>query len=81
MLVFPHVTDVFLIGSVIKQEILEFIRPGGMKKWILLCELHQEFLEFVVMYDPGISCVNGMKGCPEGGYQTVWFFSMNGNYF
>ena len=34
---------------VIEWDALEFIRPGGMNKWILMCELRQEFLEFVVM--------------------------------
>ena len=45
----------------VKQEVLEFIIPGGTKRLILLCKLLQNFLEFVVMHETEILCINGMK--------------------
>ena len=44
-----------------EQEVLEFIIYGGTNEWILLRESRQEFIEFVVMYETEIPCVNGMK--------------------
>ena len=44
MSVFSHVTGVFIMHRVVEWEVLEFIIPGGTKKWILLCESRQEFL-------------------------------------
>ena len=35
---------------VLEWEVLECIRPGGMKKCILLRELHQAFLGFFMMH-------------------------------
>ena len=32
----PHVIDVFVMRRVVKQEVLEFIIPCGMKKWFIL---------------------------------------------
>ena len=39
------------MNRVIEQDILEFIRPGGKKNWILLCESRQEFIQVVVIYE------------------------------
>ena len=50
MYVLPHVTYFFVMRIVVKWEVLEFIRTGVMKKWILLSESLQYFLELVVMY-------------------------------
>ena len=36
-------------------------RSGGTKKLIFLCELHQNILEVVVMYETQIPRVNVMK--------------------
>ena len=35
---------------VIERDVLDFIRPGGNKKWILLCESRKDFIEVFVMY-------------------------------
>ena len=43
---------------VVKRGVLEFIRPGGTNKWILLCESRQDFPELVVMYENEMPCVN-----------------------
>ena len=46
----PHITDVFVFFRVVKQKVLDFILPGGTKKWIILCDLLEDFLEFFVMH-------------------------------
>ena len=56
-----HVADVFVIRRVDKQELLEFIIPCGTKKWIILGELRQYFLEFFAMHKTGIPLVNVTK--------------------
>ena len=61
MYVLPHVTYLFVMRIVVKWEVLEFIRTGVMKKWILLSESLQYFLELVVMYKTEMPCINGMK--------------------
>ena len=61
MSVFLHVTDVLVIRSVFRQEVLEFIIPGGTKKWVLLSESCQDFLELVVMGNTEIPLDNSMK--------------------
>ena len=53
MSVHPTVKDVFVMCRVVEQEVLEFIIPGGTKKWIVFCMLRQEFLEFFVMHKTG----------------------------
>ena len=40
----PHVTNVFIIIRLVKSEVLEFIRPGGTNKWIVLGESCQDFI-------------------------------------
>ena len=62
MSVYPYVTDVFIMLRVVEQEVLEFIIPVGMKKWIILRELIQDFLEVYLIYETEILCVNIMKG-------------------
>ena len=47
--------------TVFERGLIEFVRPGGTKKWIVIRELHQDFVEDVIMHDTLISCVNGMK--------------------
>ena len=59
--VLPHVTDVFAMHRVVRREVLEFIRPGGIKRWIILDESCQEFLEFLVMHKTKIQFVNVVK--------------------
>ena len=59
--VLPHVTAIFAMHRVVRQEVLEFIRPRGMKKWIILDESCQEFLEFLVMHKTKIQFVNVVK--------------------
>ena len=53
---------------------LEFIRPGGTKRWIILCDLRQDFLEFVVMYKTEIPRVNGMKDVQREGIELCEIF-------
>ena len=57
----PHVMYFFAMFRVVEREVLDFIEPGGMKKWILLCESQQDFTECVVMYETEMPRVNGMK--------------------
>ena len=38
--------DVFIIHRVIKQDVLQFIRPGGTKKCIILYLSRQDFIQF-----------------------------------
>ena len=45
----------------VERELLEFIIPGGTKKWIILLESCQDFLDFVVMYKTEMPDFNGMK--------------------
>ena len=47
---------------IVKGEILEFIINSGTKRWILVCELRQDFIEFLVMYKNEIPRVNVVKG-------------------
>ena len=56
----PHVTYFLAIHSVVIQEVLDFIIPSGINEWILLHDLRQDFIKFVVMYETLITCVNGM---------------------
>ena len=35
---------------VVERGVLEFIIPGLTKKWIILRELYQDFLDFFVLY-------------------------------
>ena len=44
-----------------RTEVLDLIIPGGMKKWIILSESRQDFLEFFVMQNTEMPCVNFMK--------------------
>ena len=44
-----------------KREVLEFIIPGGMKKLIILRELRQDFIGFLVMHKTEIPLVNVVK--------------------
>ena len=46
---------------VVEQELLDFIIPGGTKKWILLRESCKYFIDFFVIYEIAIPHVNGMK--------------------
>ena len=46
---------------VVKWDILEFMRPHGTNKWILLFDLRQDFLDFFVMYKTEMSRVNIVK--------------------
>ena len=47
---------------VAEREVLDFIIPGGTKKWILLCGSRQDFLVFSVMYKTEIPRVNVVNG-------------------
>ena len=49
------------MSSVVEREVIEFIIPCGTKKWIILGELHQEFLEFFVMKKTEMPLVNVLK--------------------
>ena len=59
--VLPYITDIFALNRVVRREVLEFIRPGGMNKWIILGESCQDFLEFFVMHKTEMKFVNVMK--------------------
>ena len=37
--------------KVVERDVLELIIPGGIKKWVFLCELRQDFLEVVAVYE------------------------------
>ena len=45
--ILPHITYVFTMHRVVRREVLEFIRPGETKKWIILGESCQDFLNFL----------------------------------
>ena len=45
----------------VEREVLEFIIPGGTKKWIILRELCQEFLEFFVVHKTEMPRFNVVK--------------------
>ena len=47
MSVCPRVTDDLVIYKAVEQDVLDFIRPGGTNNLILLCDLCQNFLEFL----------------------------------
>ena len=47
--------------GIFKREVIEFITPCGTKKWIILRELCQYFLEFVIMHETEMTRVNGVK--------------------
>ena len=66
--------------KVFEQELLEFIIPGGTKKWILLLESCQDFHKFFVMYDNEIPHVNGMKELLREGIKLCDFIFTNGNF-
>ena len=44
-----------------EREVLEFIITSGMKKWIILSDLRQYFIEFVVMHGIEMPRGNGVK--------------------
>ena len=46
---------------VFEREVIGFIRSRGRKKWILLGDLCQEFIEVFVMHKNGIPLVNVEK--------------------
>ena len=52
---------VFVMCKLVEQGVLKFIRPGGTKEWILLCDSLQDFLGFFVMYKTKFPHVDGMK--------------------
>ena len=56
---------------VVEHLILAFIIPGGTKKWILLRELRQEFINFFLIYYTERSRVNVANDAQKGGYQNV----------
>ena len=57
----PHGTYLFIIHRVVKRGVLEFIRPCGIKKWILLGESRQEFLGFFALHKTEMPLVNVVK--------------------
>ena len=59
---------------VVKWETLEFIRPGGTNKCILLFDLLQYFIEFFVMYETERPCVNGMQNVQREGIELCAIF-------
>ena len=56
-----YVSNDFVMIKLVKGDILEFIRVGGKKKWVALCESHQYWFEVVAMYDTRMPRVNVMK--------------------
>ena len=52
---------------VVKQEVLEFIIPGGTKKWIILREVFQDVLELLVMHKTEIPRINDVKDVQSEG--------------
>ena len=65
-----------IMFRVVKWDVLEIILPGGTNKCILLCELFQDFLEFVVMYKTAMPSVNGMKYVQREGFKNLINFLM-----
>ena len=45
--ILPHTTYVFAMHRVVRPDVPEFIRPGETKKWIILDESCQNFLDFL----------------------------------
>ena len=44
-----RIKDDFVIHRVIRRDVIEFIRHGGIKKWIQMCESLQDSFEVVIM--------------------------------
>ena len=65
---------------VVERELLEFIIPGGTKKWIILRESWKYFMDCFVMYNTETSHVNGMKDFWREGIKLCYFIFIHG-YF
>ena len=39
----PHIFDVFVMNELVKGELFEFIGHMCMNKWMVLCDLHQDW--------------------------------------
>ena len=61
MSVRPYATDVFVMRMLVERDVLDFIIYSGTKKWIVLIDSLQYFLEFVVMHETEMPRVNGVK--------------------
>ena len=46
---FLHITGDLVMHKLVEWEVIEFIRPGVTNNWILMCDLRQDFIEFVVL--------------------------------
>ena len=55
-------TDVSVMHKLVEREVLEFLRPGGTKKWVILRDLRQGFLEFFVIQKTEMPLFNVVKG-------------------
>ena len=56
-----HKSDNVVMHAVAEGGIFEFIGRGHMKKGIFLCDLRQDWFEFVTMYKNQMTHVNVIK--------------------
>ena len=57
----PHIFYVALICVVVKGCVFEFIGHRRTKNWMVLCESHQEWFQFVAMHNNRMPHINFMK--------------------
>ena len=57
----PHILDYIVMHEVVKGGVFEFIGLGRKKNWIVLCELRQDWFDFVAMYKTLMTDENAMK--------------------
>ena len=57
----PHIFDDVVIHEVVKGDVFEFIGLGRRNNWMVLCESHQEWFYFAVMYMTRMTLANVKK--------------------
>ena len=63
-----------MMHSFVERDILELIRPGGTKKFILLWDSRPILLEFVMLYETEIPCYNCTKDVRREGIEVCAFY-------
>ena len=57
----PHISDVVIMYVLVKGDVFKFIVRIRTKKWMVLCDSHQDWFYFVAMHKTRIPHANVMK--------------------
>ena len=72
--VIPLILDDVVMHVVVKGGVFEFIGLGRKKNWIVLCELRQDWFDFVAMYKTLMTDENAMKKVQWEGIELCEIF-------